>query len=210
MKLFYKTISTNSNSKTSLKSNNGFTFIELILTIGILSLLARISLPSFNNLINQYKKDSYTNELISFIELAKRESRRYGMTCKLKINNNNQYKEGFVIECSGSNDYTKKIYSMVPKLNEDLIQRVSNEIVITPKGQIINPDDKANKNFTVIIVGLNDSLNRNFTIAPSCILINQPSGVISTGKYIVNKDSINFSIKNKYIEDTKEDLCIGK
>ena len=210
MKLFYKTISTNSNSKTSLKSNKGFTFIELILTIGILSLLARISLPSFNNLINQYKKDSYTNELISFIELAKRESRRYGMTCKLKINNNNQYKEGFVIECSGSNDYTKKIYSMVPKLSEDLIQRVSNEIDITPKGQIINPDDKANKNFTVIIIGLNNRLNRNLTINPSCILINQPSGVISTGKYITNKDSIDFSIKNKYIEDIKEDLCIGK
>ena len=210
MKLFYKAFSKIFNFKTSLRGNNGFTLIELILTIGILSLLARISLPSFNNLINQYKKDSYTNELISFIELAKRESRRYGMTCKIKINNNNQYKEGFVIECSGSNDYTKKIYSMVPKLNKDLIQRVSNEIDITPKGQIINPDDKANQNFTVIIIGLNDRLNRNFTIAPSCILINQPSGVISSGKYIVNKDSINFSIKNKYIEDTKEDLCIGK
>ena len=210
MKLFYKTILTISNFKTSLRGNKGFTLIELILTIGILSFLGAISLPSFNNLINQFKRDSYTNELVSFIELAKRESRRYGMTCKIKINNNSEYKEGFVIECSGSNDYTKKIYSMVPKLNEDLIQRVSNEIDITPKGQIINPDDKANKNFTVIIIGLNDRLNRNFRIHPSCILINQPSGVISTGKYIINKDSINFSIKNTYIEDTKEDLCIEK
>ena len=210
MKLFSKTILKNLKYKTTLISNNGFTVIELILTIFILSLLVTISLPSFKNLINQIKKDSYTNEFVSFIELAKRESRRYGMTCKIIINknNNSNNKEGFLIDCSGSNDYTKKIYSMVPKLDKDLIQRVSNEINITPKGQIINPNNDSNKNFTIIIIVLKERLNRNFIIQPSCILINEPSGVISTGKYIINQNSIDYSIENEYIKDAKDFLCI--
>ena len=212
MKLFSKTISKSFNLKTSTRINKGFTLIELILTICILSFFGTISLPSFKNLINQFKKDAYTNELVSFIELAKRESRRYGMTCKIKLNNdntNNEYKEGFIIKCFGSNDYTKKIYSMVPKLSKDLIQGVSNEINITPKGQIINPNENSNKNFTIIIIGLKERLNRNFIIQPSCIIINEPSGVISTGKYITNRDSLNFSVESKYMEDTKEISCIS-
>lgn len=214
MKFYFKNIFKNFIIRNFHNNNNGFSLIEIVFVITILSFISSISLPSLNNLIKFYQKNSYTNELVSFIELVKREARRYGMSCSIKIDDNfnykNKEKEGFIIECSGNEDYTKKIYSMVPKLNQDLIQRVSNEIDITPKGQIINPDDKANKNFTVIIIGLNNRLNRNLKIHPSCIIINQPSGVISTGKYIMNKDSINFSIKNKYIEDTQEDLCIEK
>ena len=112
MKFYFKNIFKNLITRNSQNENNGFSLIELIFVITFLSFISSISLPSLNNLINHYQKNSYIYELVSFIELVKREARRYGMSCAIKLednlNYNNQEKEGFIIECSGSNDYTKK------------------------------------------------------------------------------------------------------
>ena len=165
MKICFKNIFKNFIIRNFHNNNNGFSLIELIFVIMILAFISSLSIPSLNNLINQYKKNSYTNELVSFIELVKREARRYGMSCSIKIDKNfnseNQEKEGFIIECSGSNDYTKKIYSMVPKLNKDIIQRVSNEINITPKGQIFNSNNESQDN-VIILIGLLNEISRKY------------------------------------------------
>jgi len=210
MKFYFKNIFNNFIIRNFHNNNNGFSLIELIFVITILSFISSISIPSLNNLIKHYQKNSYTNELVSFIELVKREARRYGMSCSIKIDDNfiynNQEEEGFIIECLGSNDYTKKIYSMVPKLNEDLIQRVSDEINITPKGQIFKPNNKSQGNI-LILVDLLSKSKRNL-IKPKCILINVPSGVISVGKYNIDNSFFNYSIKNKYLSNLNETLCL--
>ena len=210
MKLYFKNIFRNFIIRNFHNENKGFSLIELIFVITILSLISSISLPSLNNLIKNYQKNSYTDELVSFIELVKREARRYGMSCSIKIDDNfnykNKEKEGFIIECSGSNDYTKKIYSMVPKLNQDLIQRVSNEINITPKGQIFKPNNKTQGNI-LILVDLLNKAKRN-QLKPKCILINVPSGVISVGKYNIDDSYFDYSIKNKYLSNLKETFCL--
>jgi len=210
MKFYLKNIFKKFIFRNFVEQNYGFSLIELIFVITILSFISMISLPSFNNLINQYQKNSYTNELVSFIELAKREARRYGMSCSIKIDDKfnyvNQEKEGFIIECSGSNDYTKKIYAMVPKLSKELIQRVSNEINLTPKGQIFNSNNESQGN-VIILIGLLNEISRKY-IAPNCILINVPSGVISVGKYNINSSNFDYSIKNQYLSNLKQTFCI--
>ena len=207
MKIYIKNI-----FKNFLKENNGFSLIELIFVTFILSFMSAISLPSLNNLLNQYQKNSYTNELVSFIELAKREARRYGMSCSIKIDENFDYnipdKEAFIIGCSGNNDYTKKVYLMVPKLDIKIIQKVSNEINITPKGQIFSPNNKLKGNI-IIFIGLLNEFNRKH-IKPNCILINNPSGVISIGKYNTDSSILDYSIKNEYLTDLKENFCITR
>ena len=210
MKFYLKNVFKNFIIRNFHNNNNGFSLIELIFVITILSFISSISLPSLNNLIKDYQKNSYANELVSFIELVKREARRYGMSCLIKIDENsiynNQEKEGFIIECSGSSNYTKKIYSLVPKLNQDLIQRVSDEINITPKGQIFKPNNKSQGNI-LILVDLFNKSKRN-DIKPKCILINVPSGVISVGKYNIENSYFNYSIKNQYLSNLNQTFCL--
>ena len=210
MKNYIKNIFKNLILRSYLKENHGFSLIELIFVIAILSLISSISIPSINNLINQYQKNSYTNELISFFEFAKRESRRFGTSCSIKINGNfdfiSQEKEAFIIECSGSSISTKKVYLMVPKLKMQLMQKVSNQINITPKGQIYIPNKKIQEN-VIILISLFDELNRKDS-NPNCILINVPSGVISTGRYDNNGSNFDYSIRNQYSSKLKETLCL--
>ncbi len=210
MKRFIKNMFNNIILINRIKENYGFSLIELIFVLVVFSFLSSISLPSFNNLINQYQKNSYTNELVSFIELAKKESRRYGMSCSIKIDDNFDYisqkKEAFFVGCSGNADYTKKIYLMVPKLEKKLLQKVSNEINITPKGQISIPNNNSQYN-VVILISLLDEFNRNVS-KPNCIIINVPSGVISTGRYDNSSSDFDYSIKNQYSSKLKENFCL--
>ena len=197
--------------KFASKKNSGFSLIELLFVVSVISVIGSISLPSVQNFINKYKKDSYINELVSFLELAKRETRRYGMSCKILINEemnlDDKSKEAFEVSCSGNNDYTKKVYLMVPKLDVNLIQKVSGEINITPRGQIFSSDDNnSDYTFTVVFVSLKGDYSRN-QIQPSCIVINQPSGVISTGNYEILSQYFNFDIKNEYSNILDESRC---
>ena len=197
--------------KFASKKNSGFSLIELLFVVSLISIIGSISLPSVQNLINKYKKDSYINELVSFLELAKRETRRYGMSCRILINEemnlDDKSEEAFEVSCSGSNDYTKKVYLMVPKLDVNLIQKVSGEINITPRGQIFrSDDDNSDSTFTVVFVSLKGDYSRD-QIYPSCIVINQPSGVISSGKYEISSQSFELDIKNEYSNILEESRC---
>ena len=197
--------------KFSSKKNSGFSLIELLFVVSLISVIGTIALPSVQNLVNKYKKDSYINELVSFLELAKRETRRYGMSCKILINEemnlDDKSKEAFEVSCSGNNDYTKKVYLMVPKLDVNLIQKVSGEINITPRGQILSSvENNSNSTFTVVFVSLKGDYSRD-QIYPSCIVINQPSGVISTGKYEISSQFFELDIKNEYSNILEESRC---
>jgi len=197
--------------KFASKKNSGFSLIELLFVVSVISVIGSISLPSVQNFINKYKKDSYINELVSFLELAKRETRRYGMSCKILINEemkiDDKSKEAFEVSCSGNNDYTKKVYLMVPKLDVNLIQKVSGEINITPRGQIFSSvNNNSDSTFTVVFVSLKGNYFRD-QINPSCIVINQPSGVISTGKYEISSQSFELDIKNEYSNILDESRC---
>ena len=197
--------------KFASKKNAGFSLIELLFVVSLISVIGSISFPSVQNFINKYKKNSYINELVSFLELSKRETRRYGMSCKVLINEemnlDDKSKEAFEVSCSGNNDYTKKVYLMVPKLDVNLIQKVSGEINITPRGQIFrSDDDNSDSTFTVVFVSLKGDYSRN-QIYPSCIVINQPSGVISSGKYEISSQSFKLDIKNEYSNILDESRC---
>jgi len=67
-------------TRTYKKRNNGFTLIELIVTISIATILASIAIPSFTELIRSNQLTSGTNELVSSLILARSEA--------LKRNNN--------------------------------------------------------------------------------------------------------------------------
>ena len=56
-------------------SENGFTIIELLIAIVIIGVLASISVPSAFKWVEKEKQNSYVRELISYLELIKKETR---------------------------------------------------------------------------------------------------------------------------------------
>jgi len=59
---------------TLKKSNDGFTLVELMMTIAIAMILMTIAVPSFTIMINNSKITSKTNEFISSLNLARSEA----------------------------------------------------------------------------------------------------------------------------------------
>ncbi|MBU2710142.1 GspH/FimT family pseudopilin [Zooshikella harenae] len=53
------------------KKNNGFTLIELMVTIVVLGIILAIAVPSFDSMIKNYRLQSVTNQLIDSFNLAR-------------------------------------------------------------------------------------------------------------------------------------------
>ena len=72
--------------KLKTKNNNeGFTLVELIISVGMLSMLSGLILPSFLNWIRTEKVNSYTRELKEYFRVIV-DSRRWGSSCLVNIN----------------------------------------------------------------------------------------------------------------------------
>ena len=62
------------NDITTYKYNSGFTLIEMIVTVSIVSILASIAVPSFTSMIERNKATTATNEMVSALLLARSEA----------------------------------------------------------------------------------------------------------------------------------------
>jgi len=53
---------------------HGFTLVELIVTIALLAILTTLAIPSFSEMLRQWRRDSATRELTTTLQLARSES----------------------------------------------------------------------------------------------------------------------------------------
>jgi len=174
------------------KSQEGFTISELIISITIIGILAAIAVPSGLKWIDKEKQNAYIRELISYLILVKKETRRWNGSCTLQTNtfSRNPYDpvtrrwlgvDAFKVRCFGMDNAEKKSITVnIPKIEENIFQEVSvNTFSFTPKGQISVP---GSQNSLVIVVGARPD-GGDFYQKPKCILIEAPIGMISTGTY---------------------------
>ena len=177
----------------NISANGGFSLIEIISVLSIISILVSITYPSLRRYFIQLERDSYLAKLNSFLEQIKRETRRYGISCDLKTieiinfkseaNNNSNDIKPFQLNCYGSEETINNLRFEVPKITKNIFQFVSGDLTFTPKGQVFVNNKRNFGNSYVVVVGLKEQSN-GFNDSLRCLLVNPPTGVIDNGVYI--------------------------
>ena len=173
----------------------GFTLVEIIIAIGMSSLLTGLMLPSFLNLIRTEKVNSYTRELKEFFRVVKLDSRRWGTSCQVNINSiahngvaNDKNYYGYEVTCSES---PTSIENLAPAINNSIFQVVNKEFLITPNGRISSDQS------IVIVIG--SKFHTSGVKILNCLVIQSPTGHIVKGKFLRNdwiSNNMNVSQKD--------------
>ena len=160
----------------------GFTLVEIIIAIGMSSLLTGLMLPSFLNLIRTEKVNSYTRELKEFFRVVKLDSRRWGTSCQVNINSiahngvaNDKNYYGYKVTCSES---PTSIENLAPAINNSIFQVVNKDFLITPNGRISSDQS------IVIVIG--SKFHTSGVKILNCLVIQSPTGHIVKGKFLQN------------------------
>ena len=171
------------NFKLNMKiKTSGFTLVEIIIAIGISSLLTGLLLPSFLNLIRTEKVNAYTRELKEYFRVVKLDSRRWGKSCQVNINSiayngvpNDKNYYGYNVKCSESQT---SIENLAPAINNSIFQVVNKEFLITPNGRISSDQS------IVIVIG--SKFHNSGVKILNCLVIQSPTGHILKGKFLQN------------------------
>lgn len=71
-----------------MNTNKGFTLIELIIAVAIMSIMLTVGLPSFQSTIANNRLTSTTNAMVSALQLAKSEAMKQHKTVVVRKKNN--------------------------------------------------------------------------------------------------------------------------
>ena len=171
--------------KFSIQKNNkssGFTIVELIIVVGMISIFSSLSLPSFLNWLRIEKVNSYTRELREYFRVVRLNARRWGTSCDINTNiisyngvpNDKNY-YGFSVLCR---DNSRSLNALAPAINNSIFQVSNKNFRITPNGRISSDGS------IVIVIG-----SRYFNSGASmlnCLVIKSPTGHILKGKFSQN------------------------
>ena len=199
-------ISSNSLGKDSI-NKSGFSLVELVIIVGIISTLSGLLLPSFLNWVRNERVNSYTREVKEYFRIVRLEARRWGASCFINVipisfNSilRGQDSDGYEVSCKYSIDQNSskksqsKIGSLVPKINNSVFQVINQNFQITPNGRI-----SADKS-VVIVIG--SKYNKTSPKNLNCLVIKSPTGHIAQGKFSLNNwISKNMAISQLYDDD---------
>ena len=194
--------------KDFYSNNSGFSLVELIVIIAIIGFLASISIPSSLKWLYNENQNSYVRELRSYLNLVRRETRRWGGSCNIRIKNLGSGVEGkgFNANCIGINQSAQNnSISLIPNLKSTVFQEVNTDFSFTPKGQISTPNSL---NYIVVVVGGRHNQSSG-PQNPKCLILQMPAGTIRTGIY---NQSYNYSantVASRFNNNLSENRCIS-
>ena len=188
-------------------NKSGFSLVELVLIVGIISTLSGLAVPSFLNWVRTEKVNSYTREVKEYFRVVRLEARRWGASCFINVTPINfnsltrgQDADGYSVSCkysidkNSSQNSQSKIGYLVPKINNSIFQVINNNFQITPNGRI-----SSNKSIVVVI---GSRYNKAGPKILNCLVIKSPTGHISQGHFSLNNwISNNMATSQLYDED---------
>jgi len=190
--------------KKLLEKSFGYSLVELMIVVGMISTLSGLLLPSFLNWVRAEKVNSYTRELREFFRVVRLEARRWGTNCTVNVNSishngikagKDQY--GFNVSC---NNNSSSINNLIPPINNSLFQVVNKNFLITPNGRI------SSNQSIVIVIGSQYHLSGSKNL--NCLIIKSPTGHVIKGKFLPN-DWITNTMKVSEL-DSKDILNSNK
>ena len=177
--------------RKAIRNKSGFSLVELVITIGMISTLSGLVVPSFLNWVRVERVNSYTRQVKEYFRIVRLEARRWGASCFINVNPisydslvRGEDSDGFTISCKYSTDpdssdnSKSKIGTLVPKINNNVFQVVNNNFQITPNGRISS--DKT----IVIVIGSRYHIRGPKIL--NCLVIKSPTGHISKGYFSIN------------------------
>ncbi|MDZ7803054.1 GspH/FimT family pseudopilin [Thiohalophilus sp.] len=88
-----------------MKTHNGFTITELVITLGVLSIMLALATPSFTQMIKSNRLSTQTNEFISTLNVARSEAVKRGdvinITAADDSDSGNEWGPGWKVTNSG-------------------------------------------------------------------------------------------------------------
>ena len=203
-----------SNIKSFNSKEFGFTIVELIIVISIIGILASLSVPSLLRWIYNEKQNSYLRELTGFIELMRKEARRWNGSCSLSPKrssvNGSSIQPLFTVACKGMNNSQKiNISRSIPLADKLIFQQVSSSFNVTPKGHISLSNTASNNSSVVMVIGGRYAMQSSL-IRPKCILIESPTGIIRSGIYYQYYSTSTVRLSSDYVPGLRESLCITR
>ena len=179
----------------STSTEVGFTFVETIVVVAIIGILASISVPSFLNWRRIQILTDATNEISADLRTVADDARRWGASCSISLNRYIDGGKPIAIDCSADGSQKaievcnrqtrcnialsdKKVKAFRTNMaGKNLVSIVSNvpNASITPRGQLASATD-----VLYVIIGTVD-LGGN----PDrrCIVVKQITGEIREGRY---------------------------
>ena len=161
----------------------------MLISIAIIGILASMSVPNMRKWVEKERQNAYLRELISYLELVKKETRRWNGRCTLQINtrlrnnidpstNKRIAFKAFDVNCYDMNDSNiRNIKNNVPLVENKVFQEVNMQTFnFTPRGHLSIP---GNQNELVIIVGGRPAAN--YYQRAKCIVVSPPIGLINAG-----------------------------
>ncbi len=188
------------------KNSSGFSLVELVIIVGIISTLSGLALPSFLNWVRTERVNAYTREVKEYFRIVRLEARRWGTSCFININpidfnslSRGEEANGYSVSCeysineNSSQNSQSMIGSLVPKINNSVFQVINQNFQVTPNGRISS--DKS------IVVVIGSRYNRNGPKKLNCLVLKSPTGHISQGHFSLNNWIPNNMSTSQIYED---------
>ena len=107
--------------QTASTANKGFTLIELMITIAVMSILLSLAIPSMRDFVTQNRLSGNVNEFLAATMLARSEAMKRGMPVKICRSTNASATDA---SCSAaSNDWSAGWLVLVPASTVEILSR---------------------------------------------------------------------------------------